>query len=450
MQILFIVLSSLAALASITLFMRLRWPAPAFWILKLYTSALSMLLALTGLVSIAVGLTTGSLFIVVIGSYDFLAFSMHIFRVTRPTDFASSFEHALGLRLRKVSAKQKNGLLPILKSVKAVTVPRLAQDIAFTSVGDTGRELLCDVWQPNENVTPSGVSFIYLHGGAWYLLDKDLGTRPLFKMLAARGHVIMDVAYRLPPEADMMGMVHDVKRAIVWMKKNARSYGVNPDRIIVGGGSAGAHLALLSAYTSSNPMFTPRELEGEDMNVNGVISLYGPSDLAAMYYHTNQHLTTRSTSGRPGKAAPTQMPTWIIKKMGKNYHRLGFDKGFESGDFAALIGGHPGECPKTYELFSPVTHVHSACPPTLLIHGEDDVMAPINSTRLLNNRLTEKGVPTVMHIIPQTDHAFDLILPRMSPSAHNAFLDVDRFLTMMSLNKNHKNKASGSRRDLVT
>ena len=36
-----------------------------------------------------------------------------------------------------------------------------------------------------------------------------------------------------------------------------------------------------------------------------------------------------------------------------------------------------------------------------------------------------------MHILPQTDHAFDLILPKISPSAHNALYDVERFLALM-------------------
>ena len=77
--------------------------------------------------------------------------------------------------------------------------------------------------------------------------------------------------------------------------------------------------------------------------------------------------------------------------MGKEYYRLHMDKGFENaGAFAPLLGGHPDECPETYALFSPVTHVHSGCPPTLLIHGEQDLMAPVKTTRSLHTHLAEK------------------------------------------------------------
>jgi dipeptidyl aminopeptidase/acylaminoacyl peptidase len=122
---------------------------------------------------------------------------------------------------------------------------------------------------------------------------------------------------------------------------------------------------------------------------------------------------------------------WMIKSLGKEYYRLNMDKGFvNAGAFTPLLGGHPDECPETYALFSPVTYVHLDCPPTLLIHGEHDLMVPIKTTRFLCSRLVEEKVLTVMHILPQTDHAFDLILPKISPSAHNAIYDVERFLAL--------------------
>jgi acetyl esterase/lipase len=427
-------LGGLAACMSILLFLRLRWPAPAWWFLKLFASALSPLLVLIGVLITVAGLSTGSVIISSIGIYDVLIFFIHMYAVTRPPVASGNFEMVFGLHsVDFINAAQKIHFLPkrTVFLLPAVPPPRFEQNVSFATISGTDRQLLCDVWQPDPTISNSGLAFIYLHGSAWYLLDKDLGTRPFFSHLASQGHVIMDVAYRLAPETDMMGMVHDVKRAIVWMKENAGAYGVNPNKIIVGGGSAGAHLALLAAYTANNPSFTPKELEGKNRDVCAVISLYGPTDLEAMYYHTNQHLTTRSAPGRPKKAVPAQMPPWIIKAMGKTYYRLGMDKGFvNAGAFAPLLGGHPDECPETYALFSPVNHVHANCPPTLLIHGEHDIMAPVKSTRFLYRRLLQEHVQTLMHILPQTDHAFDLPLPKISPAAHNAIYDIERFLAL--------------------
>jgi acetyl esterase/lipase len=434
-QIFFAVTGSIAALLSILLFFSFRWPAPFLWISKIVVSALSPVLALLGLVTFFVGLTTGSIFISLIGTYVVVAYTIHIISVTRPPAFSNGFEQAFGPNWTKsFQAEQKKYFLPSRAALRlpAVPKPQLEQNVSFATIPGTGRELLCDIWHPSKSVRPSGLTLIYLFGSAWYMLDKDFGTRPFFKHLAAQGHVIMDVAYRLAPETDMMGMVHDVKRAVVWMKEHAGIYGIDATRIIVSGGSAGAHLALMTAYTSDDPKFTPAELVGKDCSVCAVISLYGQADLEAMYYHTSQHLTTRSIPGKYKKAVPTKMPDWTVKALGKDYHRLGFDKDFlNSGSMATLLGGHPDEAPECYALFSPITHVHPNCPPTLLIHGEHDIMAPVTAIRRLHSRLMEARVPTVLHILPQADHAFDLILPKISPAAHNAIYDAERFLSVM-------------------
>jgi len=243
----------------------------------------------------------------------------------------------------------------------------------------------------------------------------------------------MDVAHRLFPETDLMGMVNDAKHAIAWMKANAASYNVNPDRIVIGGGSSGGHLSLLAAYTDTNKEFIPPDLKAADLSVSGVISLYGQSDLIATYYHTSQHLTTHSALVEKKKNKPGGMPSWIQKRIGKNFHRLGFDKEVEPGMLSPMLGGNPHEKPEAYSLFSPVKYIHTGCPPTLIIHGKQDILAPVKAIRELHAGLKQAGVPAIMHLIPQTDHAFDLILPKISPSAHNAIYDVERFLALIAV-----------------
>jgi acetyl esterase/lipase len=121
------------------------------------------------------------------------------------------------------------------------------------------------------------------------------------------------------------------------------------------------------------------------------------------------------------------------KRIGKDAHRLGLDKRLENiGIMAPLMGGHPDECPERYKFLSPITHVTSKCPPTLMIHGEHDIMAPVDSTRLLYHRLMQEKVPAILHILPQTDHGFDLMFPNIAPAAHNAFFEVERFMALIT------------------
>jgi acetyl esterase/lipase len=151
--------------------------------------------------------------------------------------------------------------------------PRLRQDVAFATVPGSDRQLLCDVWQPPAEVPASGLAVVYLHGSAWCILDKDVGTRPLFRHLAAQGHVIMDVAYRLFPETDIPGMVADAKRALAWLKAHAADLDVECDRIVLARGSAGGHLALLAAYAPDDPALTPAELGSSDPGLWGRLAV---------------------------------------------------------------------------------------------------------------------------------------------------------------------------------
>ena len=136
----------------------------------------------------------------------------------------------------------------------------------------------------------------------------------------------MDVAYRLFPETDMMGMVHDVKHAIAWMKGNSSRYNVNPSSIVLGGASAGGNLSMLAAYTANEEQFIPTDLREPILALRGVISIYGPTDLETLYYHTGQHITTRFTKLKSKARRSSGTPAWIKTKIGKNYFRLGLDK----------------------------------------------------------------------------------------------------------------------------
>ena len=144
---------------------------------------------------------------------------------------------------------------------------------------------------------------VYLHGSAWYILDKDVGTRPLFRRLAAQGHVVVDVAYRLFPETDLPGMVADAKRAVAWVTSHAADLQIQPDRIVLAGGSAGGHLALLAAYTPDDPTLTPAELAGSDPEVWGWSRCTGrptwPPSTTTPASRRPAGLRTRNPTGRP-------------------------------------------------------------------------------------------------------------------------------------------------------
>ncbi len=419
-------------------FLRIRSPRTASLVIfKMLGGSLAAAWAGLGAVAALAGMVLNAPLAVALGGLGALLSGQYVWRVTAPHD---AFDKAFGREWPgRLLVSPGAGLLPrrwvgVLRPA-AGPEPRWERDVAFWTIPGTDRRLLCDVWQPPESVAASGLAFVYFHGSGWHFLDKDFNTRPFFRHLAAQGHVVMDVAYRLCPETEFFGMLGDAKRAIAWMKQNAARYGVDPARVMAGGGSAGGHLALLAAYAPNHPQLTPADVAGQNLSVRGVVSYYGPSDMRLYNAHAGQALGSSMQSG------PRRSPG-LMQRLSDKLTTLTTAAGFDWSKMPAvthpqmmrnLLGGAPDEVPETYALASPVTHVSAACPPTLLLQGEHDMLVSVEGVRLLHQKLVEAGVPVVYVEFPQTEHAFDVaILPQWSPAAQAALFDVDRFLALMA------------------
>src|SRR5215216_4966771 len=425
-------LAFLSVAASSLLYVRIGHPINPLrgilWILRLLAEAITPFIALGGAVAAGLGLLARAPVAMLTAMLGAVAAVCDMRQVRAPHP---GFEQAFGVEWeRAISPEQHRGMLQRRWSwhVPAAPEPRWQRDVPFWTLPDADRRLLCDLWQPPRGVAPSGLALVFLHGGAWYMLDKDFFTRPFFRHLAAQGHIVMDVAYRLYPETDMLGMVGDAKRAIAWMKAQGPAYGVNPERVVVAGGSAGGHLALLAAYTPREDALTPDDVGQTDLSVGAVISCYGPTDLGAYYDHTRQNIW-----GHLGQATEAHPPGPLIRGvLGSSYERLGLGKtGAVGGAMEPLLGGTPETVPDLYALFSPITHVQPGSPLTLLIQGKDDVIAPVSATNLLFEQLVAAGVPAVNIVFPHAEHGFDLVLPRWSPAAQTAWYYQERFLVLM-------------------
>ena len=174
------------------------------------------------------------------------------------------------------------------------------------------------------------------------------------------------------------------------------------------------HNMLLAGYTPEHTELTPEDTKGADLSVCGMISYYGPTDLLAGYKHYD-------LKSQP----PVPIGTKVDPKKAFNY----------AGRLDILLGGYPEDVPDMYQLACPTTHVHPGSPPTLLMQGDKDFLVPMDGTQALYAKLVESGVPAINVVFPWTEHAFDLLLPQISPPAQSALYDVDRFLALM-VNRN--------------
>ena len=305
---------------------------------------------------------------------------------------------------------------------------QLQRDVVYGQSPASGRALLADLWQPPAGTPRTGLGVIYVHGGAWRIGDKDMGTRTFFRRLAGLGHTILDISYTLWPEADLPTMVTEVKQAIVWLKENGPAHGVDGERIVLMGGSAGGHLALLAAYTPDHPAFQPAPDAG-DTSVHGVVAYYPAVDFLTMPIQGGPRQP--ASHGVFDKVADAMMERLFRLYAEDVEARVGGAIRFDNFA-AALLGGRADEIPDTYRLLSPIYHVGAHCPPTLLLQGSDDVFGLTPGVRRLHKVLEEAAIPTVLVEYPHSDHGFDLILPQVSPLAKAATLDVARFLALLA------------------
>src|SRR3954447_14512747 len=119
----------------------------------------------------------------------------------------------------------------------------------------------------------TGPVLVYFHGGGYFSGAKSREARLLLERLASRGWVCVSANYQLHP-AQFPTQLIDAKRVIAWLRAEGAAYGADPARLVLTGGSAGAHLAMTCALTADEPRFKPG-FEDVDMRVMGAVGFYG-------------------------------------------------------------------------------------------------------------------------------------------------------------------------------
>lgn len=118
---------------------------------------------------------------------------------------------------------------------------------------------------------------ISIHGGGFVSGDKRMALAP-----PVRGYAVVSVNYRLCSNAKFPSQIHDIKAAIRWVKANAKTYHLNPERIAVWGESAGGYLAALAGTSGDVKELEDLSLGNPEQSsrVQAVVDWYGPIDLS--------------------------------------------------------------------------------------------------------------------------------------------------------------------------
>ena len=277
-------------------------------------------------------------------------------------------------------AFREDGLLAPMRETK--TIPDgvgVEYGIQYGRGGDY--DLLLDLYRSNEPAQ-NVPALVFIHGGGWERHGRDYFAY-WASHYAAKGYVCVSIDYRISSEAPFPAAVEDAKCAVRWVRANAARLGVDADRIAVIGQSAGAHLALMVAYSPDVP-----ELEGEgghpevSSRVHAVVDFYGPADLTA----------------------PILSRAKAVKRfMGRKSQ---------------------SEAPELYARASPLQYLTPDDPPTMILHGTADDVVPIEQSDRLAQALLALGIPYVYDRQEGWNHAMDMFGP-----VNARCLDImDRFL----------------------
>jgi predicted esterase len=131
-------------------------------------------------------------------------------------------------------------------------VQHIDNDIVYSTIGK--QQLMLDAYRP---LMPNGRVFIAFHDGDFTNGTKGAQTGELCRYLSSRGFTCFDVNYRLQKDVEgdinreMTEAVNDGLTAYAWVQKNAATYKGDPNRIAIGGMSAGAVIAMTMGYTKN-------------------------------------------------------------------------------------------------------------------------------------------------------------------------------------------------------
>lgn len=200
---------------------------------------------------------------------------------------------------------------------------------------------------------------VWIHGGGWDSGEKRVCNE--FERFCWRGYAVLSIDYRLSQDAPFPAQLIDCKTAIRWARAHAAEYGYNAERIVVGGSSAGGHLAALLGVCNGRTEYDCGEYLDYSSDVQGVVDGYGPTDL-------------RET------LLPGLKP-----------------------QLRALLRGDAQRCIQA----SPVHHVHADVPPFFVMHGTDDPLVPISHSRTFVQALRQVGADVTYLEVPGAGHGFD-------------------------------------------
>jgi acetyl esterase len=243
----------------------------------------------------------------------------------------------------------------------------LQKDVVFGKYAHRTRayaELLLDAWAP-EGPGPFP-AVIAVHGGGWEAGDKVTYITPALEALARGGFAWFSIDYRLTPYYRHTNQLDDLRRAIRFVRYNARRFKIDPKRIALLGESASGQMVTQVASEPCRGKTGVRDaVERQPCTVAAAVSFYGVYDF------------TTQTDASPRSIPARLFGVEVLDEAGRGLLRR----------------------------YSPLYNVHKGMPPVLLIHGTAERL--YSQGVAMDAKLAAVGVPHELYKVQGAPHGME-------------------------------------------
>ena len=207
---------------------------------------------------------------------------------------------------------------------------------------------------------------VWIHGGAWMMGIKDWDN---IKYFVRHGYAIASIDYRTTVEAPFPAQIQDCNAALSFILAHAGAYDLDGSRFMVGGASAGGHLALLLGLARQQPGFgaAPR------LKPAAILDFFGPTDL-----------------------------TKITDELRAIHSEKGIKLFQDAGP--KLFGVQLALAADLAKIASPLNYIDTNSAPVFILQGSSDDLVPVSQSRRLHQALDQAGVPNRYLEVPGAGH----------------------------------------------
>ena len=232
-----------------------------------------------------------------------------------------------------------------------------------------GVALTMDVFTPKK---ANGIGLVMCVSGGWFSAKSAINP-PMYTDALDRGYTVFAVVHGSQPKFSIPEVLDDMHRSIRFIRHHAKTYGIDPDRIGIMGGSAGGHLSLMMGCTGGDGDPKAQDpIDRGSSRVQAVACFFPPTDF--LNY---------------GKDGEITLGNGILKNFKAPFEFTELDPIARA--FIPILD--EGRRRAIGKKISPVYHVTEKSAPALIVHGDADLLVPIQQAELIIAKLKSVQVP---------------------------------------------------------